>query len=91
MRGGAATQNRAVARRQDSSQVGRLDGWCAVANAVDAAVLAQQRAGTHPRADLAPRHTGPEQLRPSDHPVLSAGDPSELPFDCPVQGTDLVP
>jgi hypothetical protein len=70
VRGRAAAQPRLAPACEDRGQVPRLDARRAVADAVDAAVHAKQRAGAEAVADLVRRDAGAEQLRPGHHPVL---------------------
>jgi hypothetical protein len=71
MAGRAAAQNRAVAAREHRREVPRLDARGAVADSVDAAVLAQQRPGSQAMGDLGRCDTGVEELRARDDTMLN--------------------
>jgi hypothetical protein len=91
MCGRAPTEERPVARRKDGRQVGGFDARCPVPDAIDPRVLAQEGSRAQPRCDLPARYSGAKQLFAGRHPVRGVHDSSEFFFDCPVQGTDLVP
>ena len=84
-------QQRALSGGQDSSQVGGLDAGRPVADAVDAAVHADQVAALDAPPDLSRRHTGTEELRARDHPVSATRDPRQFSIDCPAWSTHTVP
>jgi hypothetical protein len=74
----AAAQPCVCAAREDRGEVLSLDARRAVACAVDAAMLAQKRAGADSMADLVRRHAGIEQLSARDDAVLRR---REMPDD----------
>jgi hypothetical protein len=82
MRGGAAAEQRALAAGHGGRQVAGLDARRAVADAVDAAMNRQQRAGPEPMLELGERDAGAEKLCPGHHPVLAGGQAPELPLRC---------
>jgi hypothetical protein len=71
-------QARTAARYRAST----LDARRAVADAVDAAMNRQQRAGPEPMLELGERDAGAEKLRPGNHPMLACRQTPELPLRC---------
>ena len=71
-----AAQDCAIASRTHGRQVGRLDAWGAMPYPIDAEVLAKQRAGGEPMADLCVRHPCVAQLTTRHNTVRSAGEPA---------------
>ena len=75
----AAAQYRASPTCSDCREVPRFDAWCAVTDAVDAGVRAQQYARSQSALDLGDGQAGSEELRASDYAVRGAGKLSKRP------------
>jgi hypothetical protein len=77
-------QQRPVTAREDRGEVARFDAGSAVPDAVDARMLAQQRAGAQALLDLRHGDPGPQQLPARHHAVRGVRDPRELSLRRPV-------
>jgi hypothetical protein len=71
VRGGAAAQQRAPATRQDRCQVARLDARRSMADAIDAAVLAEQGAAADALFELVDREAHAQELRTGHHSMVA--------------------
>jgi hypothetical protein len=78
--GGAAAQQRSFAAGQDGGQVTGFDARGSVADAVDAAVLAQQGSFAQPPLDLTRAEPGAQQLFAGHKAVLPTRDPGHFPL-----------
>jgi len=76
-------QQRALAAGSHRRQVPRFAARRPVPDAIDPAVLGQQRTRAQAMADLIDGHSRPQQLRARDHAVAVARDPRDFLLHCP--------